>query len=63
MTTTTPVVTVTTARTLLDAGQCSALCLLATSTPRTCTCRCAGTHHGVLGEAPVPTVEPTQAAA
>ncbi len=48
MTTTLTVTTVTTARDLLDAAGCTAGCLLATSTPRACTCRCAGRHHGAL---------------
>ncbi len=48
MTTTLTVTTVTTARDLLDAGGCTSLCLLATSAPRACTCRCSGRHHGAL---------------
>ncbi len=52
-----------TARTLIDTGGCAPGCLLAVSPPRTCTCPCGGRHHGALGTAAVPTLDPTQAAA
>lgn len=50
------------ARTLLDAAVCTPLCLLAVSHPRTCSCRCAGAHHGRLLDAAV-TVDAERTAA
>lgn len=50
------------ARHLLDTDQCAAGCLLAVSHPRTCSCRCAGRHHGALLDSAV-SVEPERTAA
>ncbi|TCJ36872.1 hypothetical protein [Parafrankia sp. BMG5.11] len=57
-----PVVTVTTARQLVDAGACTPGCLLAAVPVATCSCRCAGRHHGALADVPV-SVEAERAAA
>lgn len=63
MTTTAPAVSLPTARTLIDTGACSGLCLTATSAPRACRCVCAGRWHGALLDAPVvDAVEAGQAA-
>lgn len=48
------------AETLIESGECAAQCLLARE-PDGCQCRCGGTYHGVLADAPVVVVAPEEA--